>query len=59
MALSPGSRGSYEVTALIAQGGMGEVYRDAIHAGGQSGVRGSRVPVNCNLSCCSVYSGTV
>ncbi len=28
MSLSPGSRlGSYEVTALIGQGGMGEVYR--------------------------------
>ena len=27
MALSPGSRlGSYEVTALIGQGGMGQVY---------------------------------
>ena len=27
MSLSPGSRlGSYEVTALIGQGGMGEVY---------------------------------
>ncbi len=28
MSLSPGTRlGSYEVTALIGQGGMGEVYR--------------------------------
>ena len=28
MALSPGTRlGIYEVTALIGQGGMGEVYR--------------------------------
>ncbi len=28
MSLSPGSRlGAYEVTALIGQGGMGEVYR--------------------------------
>ena len=28
MSLQPGSRlGSYEVTALIGQGGMGEVYR--------------------------------
>ena len=28
MALSPGTRlGSYEVTALIGQGGIGEVYR--------------------------------
>ena len=28
MALSPGTRlGSYEVTALIGQGGMGEVHR--------------------------------
>ena len=28
MALSPGTRlGSYEVTALIGQGGMGEVYK--------------------------------
>ncbi len=28
MSLSPGSRlGSYEVTALIGQGGMGELYR--------------------------------
>ena len=25
------------ITALIGQGGIGEVYRDAIHAGGQSG----------------------
>ena len=28
MSLQPGTRlGSYEVTALIGQGGMGEVYR--------------------------------
>ncbi len=28
MSLTPGTRlGSYEVTALIGQGGMGEVYR--------------------------------
>ena len=38
MALNVGDRlGHYDVTALIGQGGMGEVYRDAIHAGGQSG----------------------
>ncbi len=31
MALSPGSRlGSYEVTALIGQGGMGEVWRNRV-----------------------------
>ena len=44
MALTPGSRlGSYEVTALIGQGGMGEVYQ------GNSTVRGLAEPQSAFL----------
>ncbi len=59
MSLQPGTRlGSYEVTALIGQGGMGEVYRahDTKQRAGGAGNVSRRVGFGVAVACLSILS---